>query len=353
MPDPTLHPAAAPVEAMERTPLLGVSLVRFHELLEEATQALLEEPSGALVRRCRARFTEYLLATRAPGAAEAMVDIATRCRAARQEPLALRLHLLAVLAARAEGLDDLAATQLQRAQDHWTDPLPDAVVALRDLARASLGHPDALVLLSTALDRLPPSEDHTRLHVHLTLADHLERGGDTWGARRHLEAARQLARTHDDVGHAARTGLLLGSQLVRAGLPQDAVPALEDAVRMAIDATDSLVLTAAGSLLCGLHASEHRWESVLRYASVQTHAARERNNPVALLDAGLARANALLQLGDIPAMVATLLDLGEALAQRPRLLNVVQARVLELQSILGPEVWQDTLERLGVEPQDQ
>lgn len=321
--------------------LLGRSRDR---ALALAGELAVELPSEVTLDLSAQRASDALLAWAAElslhrGEASAARQLALAARQAEQHGAAveaLRLRLLGVRATAASGLHE-------RAQDLLLPLVIEAeahpgLAADLALARVAAAPSPSREHLEDALARLPsPARDHDRLTAHLVLAELLTAGADRVRARVELEAAVELSRRHDDGVAQIRCLTLLGAHLMEIGLADEAEPPLRAAFTLAVARNDDLSTVLLGSLLAALYQARGAWAEADAVARPARGAAERRHNWIGVADASLTLAGTSAWIGDRPAAVTLLLEVGGQLAERgaEAALNLIKARLAELRGEWG------------------
>ncbi|MDP6931312.1 MAG: hypothetical protein QGG40_00280, partial [Myxococcota bacterium] len=218
------------------------------------------------------------------------------------------------------------------------------------LARACCGHPETVTLLRDVLEGLPsPVRDHDRILAGTTLGMALLHGSDVAGAREVLEAALQLAQQHDDPAWTCKVSSLLGNLLLEQGLPAEAEPLLDIAIRAADRCDDDLTLVAEGTILTAVQVGRQDWTAALATSRLLALAAERRENWLGVVDACITQSSCLRELGELEQALRVLLNAAGDLRARgsEASVNLLKARLAELRSQIGPEafdpIWKNVI----------
>ncbi len=221
-----------------------------------------------------------------------------------------------------------------------------ALAADRLLLQAELGRGDRRQDLDRLLGLLPsPARDADRLATLRALATLHQEGGDRRGARRHLGAALDLARRHDDRVQVADLALALAALMLEAGPSPEAEALLLEAMELCQRLDDSLGTVAAASSLAALRLARADWVGAAQAAEVELEAAERRQAWLAVADAAITLSTCLMAADEARQAVHLLVHTGSGLRARGAAgaVNLLKGRLGELRSQLGAKTFDQHL----------
>lgn len=144
---------------------------------------------------------------------------------------------------------------------------------------------------------------------------------------------------------------ILANTHLRQGYPQKAKPLLMEVVQLALQMQQHLVLIAQGMILCGLWLQEKEFERVSALSLQIEDAAAYRKNWIALSTVRNMRASTWLIQGRSKEAIHLLLETGGFLTQMGAraALNIIKARLGELQLLLGKDRFEEIIEEINQE----
>lgn len=235
----------------------------------------------------------------------------------------------------------------RRAAAAWLATQDDGPAVL--VLRAINTPPEPMVAWQKALEALQPggpSED--LLLAHRGLARLHREGQDRAGQAFHLRAAAEVARHLQRPLEEAELLTILATTESATGHPQKAKRIHSRALECAVQHNDDLLIIINGTVLCGMLMAANQWADAAAIAALIESASKRRQNWIALASARLQRSTCVLVEGRQDQAVQLLLECGEALYKVGAVaaLNLIKARLGELQRLLGPQKM-STLQQLA------